>query len=160
MLELIGNNKKETPEQMQRFKVRAYKTLCRLTFGLMLIGLWAPGDSQAQPETQILLTSHFDIARQAPIASVVYQHPVAERVFVNGFVEAWWNTDLGLPQEKVTLFSKNWVSYALTSRLSTSVELEFLYNRPGVAIKFPQEITFQEEKVYVIPKIGFAYRVK
>lgn len=143
-------------------KVIAPRSMRLLALSLVVICLLPTVSrcAQAQPETQILLTSHFDIARQAPIASVVYQHPVAERVFVNGFVEAWWNTDLGLPQKKVTVFSKNWVSYSVTPRLSTSVEVEFLYNRPGVAIKFPQEITFQEEKVYVIPKIGFAYRVK
>ena len=114
----------------------------------------------AQPQTTVLVNAHFDVARQAPIASVVYQHPFGEKFFANGFVEAWWNTDIGFPDEKVTVFSKNWVSYSLTDRLSTSVEVEFLYNRPGVAIKFPREITFQEEKAYVIPKIGFSYRLK
>lgn len=119
-----------------------------------------PQSGAAQPQTMVLVNGHFDVARQSPIASVVYQKPVSEKIFVNGFVETWWNTDIGLPAEQWTVFSKNWVSYALTPRFSTSVEVELLFNRPGVAIKFPEEMMFQEQKAYIIPKIGFSYRVK
>lgn len=132
-----------------------------LAFGvlaLFLIALCVP--VKAQPQTTVLVSAHFDVARQAPIASIVYQKPVMNRVLVNGFLEAWYNTELGFPQKKWTLFSKNWISYSLTPRLSTSIEVEMLYNRPGVAIKWPVEILFQPDKAYVIPKVGFTYRVK
>ena len=108
----------------------------------------------------VWLTAHYDVARQTPITSAVYQSPVGP-VFVNGFAEVWYNHDQAFPAKEWTLFSKHWVSYPLTRRLSASVELEFLLNRPGVAFRWPADMTFQprDRTLYVTPKIGLSYKV-
>jgi hypothetical protein len=136
--------------------IRSKRTLAVASFLLLLV---IP--VHAQPKPMVLIGSHYDLARQAPIASVVYQVPVADRVFVNGFAEAWQNNDRAYPAGEPSIFSKHWISYSLTPRLSLSTEVEWIWNRAGVDFLWPREMQFQpgNRRVYVTPKIGATYRV-
>lgn len=115
----------------------------------------------AQPRATVLLLAHYDVARQSPIASMVYLKPVSERVMLNGFLESWRNNADGFPASEWSVFSKHWASYTLTSRLSLSTEVELLYNRAGVAFQFPSMMQFTpgHPKLYVTPKFGVQYRL-
>jgi hypothetical protein len=115
----------------------------------------------AQPHATVLVSAHYDVARQSPIASMVYLKPVSQRMMVNGFLESWRNNADGFPSEEWSVFSKHWVQYALTNRLSLSTEVEFLYNRAGVAFQFPSVMQFTpgHPRLYVTPKFGVQYRI-
>ena len=111
-------------------------------------------------QTTMLVGAHYDVARQAPIASLVYQKPT-RGVFVNGFLEAWRNNDTGFPADEWSVLSKHWISRGLTDRLSLSVEVEFLYNRAGVAFTYPRPVEYRpgDPRLHVTPKLGLMYRV-
>jgi hypothetical protein len=115
-----------------------------------------PSVASAQP---VIVSAHYDVAREAPIASVVYSRLVGP-VFVNGFLEAWRNGPTGFPANEWSVFSKHWVSRRITERVSLSVELEVLYNRAGVAFSFPAPIDFRpgERRLHVAPKVGLSFR--
>lgn len=115
----------------------------------------------AQAQTSIIASAHYDVAREAPIAAVVYTKPM-KRVFVTGFVETWKNNKTGFPGGEWSVFSKHWISKGITPRLSFSVEVELLYNRAGVAFTFPRPVDYRygNPRLHVTPKIGLSYRLK
>lgn len=122
-----------------------------------LLACLAPGQAHGQ---DLWLTAHYDVARDAPITSAVYQAPLGP-FYANGFVEVWRNTSVGYPASEWVLFSKHWVQYPLTRRLSLSLELEVLKNRPGVDFKWPERITYVPDrpKLHLTPKIGASIKI-
>lgn len=116
--------------------------------------------SNAQPQTSVIASAHYDVARQAPIGSVVYQKPLPGSLFLNGFVEAWYNPPEAYPPKKAVLFSKHWISYPLTRRLSVSTEVEISRNMAGAWARFPEPVPFEEDRFHVQPKVGISYRIK
>lgn len=88
--------------------------------------------------------------------------PLPGSLRINGFVETWRNPKNGYPAEEWSVFSKSWVTYPLTDRLSGSVGLEVVFNRPGVNTQWPFRTRFtpgSPRRVYAMPKIGLSYKV-
>lgn len=135
--------------------------LSRITRGT-IVGvclLIVPLSATAQ---DVWISSHYDAVRQQPIASVIYKMPLPGSLRINGFVETWRNPENGYPAEEWSVFSKSWVTYSLTDRLSGSVGLEVVFNRPGVNTQWPFRTRFtpgSPRRVYAMPKIGLSYKV-
>lgn len=125
---------------------------------LLAFAFLLPGEANAQ---NVYLSSHFDIRRQQPIVAVVHETPLPGPFFGNGYVEAWRNPSNGVPASEWTLFSKHWITYPVSDRLSVSLGLAFIYNRPGVNFQWPRQTTFFEDGrgPYFTPKIGLQYRI-
>jgi len=133
------------------------RTFAIFTIPIILVLFAAPLQSQS-----LLVTSHYDVARETPIFGTVYDYPVSERVFVTGFAELWYNPEnYAFPEDSWPLFSKHWVSYALSDRFSLSVEMEISRNLPGAWSRSPivGSYTFEPDKWYVQPKVGASFRV-
>ncbi len=110
----------------------------------------------------LFVTSHYDIAREAPIFGTNYNYALTEDVFLVGFAEMWYNPEnYAYPEDSWPVFSKHWVSYALTSRFSLSVELEISRNLPGAWSRSPVigSYTFEPDRWHVQPKVGASFRV-
>ena len=107
-----------------------------------------------------VLSAHYDVARQSPIASVVYQEPVTKRLYVNGFAEVWWNPEEAFPANETVVFSKHWVSYQIAGPLSLSAEIEVSRNMAGAFARWPRRMPFQEGTWRVNPKIGVSVNLK
>jgi len=109
----------------------------------------------------LYVSAHYDAARGNPIVSINHDTPLPGPLFATGFVEAWRNPENGFPAEEWSLFSKQWVKYPLTGRLSASVGGEMLYNRAGASIQHPAEINFrpQDPKLHVLPKVGMTLKI-
>lgn len=125
--------------------------------GCLLFG----GVSVAQAQ-DLYVTSHYDVRRQQPIMALVHDTPLPGKFFSTGYVEVWRNSErVGYPGGEWTLFSKHWITYPLTKRLSVSAELSFMLNRPGVAFQWPKEAVFQpgDRSLYFTPKIGLSYQI-
>ena len=107
-----------------------------------------------------VLSAHYDVARQSPIASVVYQEPVTKRLFVNGFTEVWWNPEEAFPANEAVVFSKHWISYEIAGPLSLSAEIEVSRNMAGAFSRWPRRVPFREDTWRVNPKIGVSVNLK
>lgn len=107
------------------------------------------------------VSTHYEVARQQPIVTLVHQTPIYGKWFSNGFVDVWRNPKNGYPANEWSLFSKHWVTRPVTDNLSVSIGMEVLYNRAGVSFQFPKEMNFRPNnpKVYVNPKIGLQYKL-
>lgn len=129
-----------------------------LFIGSLLLAFETP----AQPQPTLLVGAHYDVFRQAPIASAVYLAPIRPRLTLNGFLEVWTNNEKGYPASQGSVFSKHWLDYAFTDRLAGSLNLEIIYNRAGVDFTWPREMQFEPDEhrgPYVTPKLGFTYRI-
>lgn len=125
--------------------------------GGLMFGIVAVGQAQ-----DLYLNAHYDTRRQQPIMSAVHDTPLPGKFFATGFVEVWRNSEsVGYPAGEWTMFSKHWVTYPLTDKLSASVGLEALVNRPGVAFQWPKEAVFRpgNRSLYITPKIGLTYQL-
>lgn len=122
----------------------------------LLLFAFVPRSSDAQ-----IVSAHYDVVRQAPIVGFNYAQPVFPKtfkgkVFAAGFVESWYNPKdtPAFPSDRWTVFSKNWISYSLTSRLSLSTEIEVSRNMAGAWSRWPEVMPFVPDRWHVEPKIG------
>lgn len=109
--------------------------------------------------SQGIVTAHYDIKKESVIYGVVYQQPIGEKLFWNGFVDVWHNPNeptLTFPANKWVIQSKHWVSYSITQSLSASVEMNVMYN---LADAWSYGNPFRQDKIYAFPKIGVQYRL-
>lgn len=122
----------------------------------LLIGI-LPLVAEAQ---RLSVSTHWDARRATAITAVNYAYFPTDNITLAGFVEAWYNREqFAFPQNEVVLFSKNWVQYRLTKRLSLSLEVEVSRNLAGAFYRFPTDHQFKPNKVYVHPKVGFKYQI-
>lgn len=144
---------------VEKIKVEA---ALRLNWRLAIVGVCLMTFVVSANGQDVWITSHYDVVRQQPIASVVYQTPLPGPFRANGFVETWRNPENGYPASEWSVFSKSWVTYPITSRLSGSVGLEVVFNRPGVNTQWPMKTEFTPgppRRVYAMPKVGLSYKV-
>lgn len=109
--------------------------------------------------SQGIVTAHYDIKKESIIYGFVYQRPVSESIFLNGFVDVWKNPNepsLAYPANKWVVQSKHWASYSISRFLSLSVEANIMYN---LADAWSYGSPFQQDVVYVFPKIGMQYKL-
>lgn len=110
----------------------------------------------------LYVSSHYDLAREAPIFGANYNYAFSEDIYLVGFAEMWYNPEhYAFPEDSWPVFSKHWVSYALTSRLSLSVELEISRNLPGAWSRSPVigTYTFEPDRWHLQPKVGASFQV-
>ncbi len=117
---------------------------------------------QQSHSQNLFITSHFDLSRETPIFGSNYSYPVSEKVLIVGFAEMWYNPEnYAYPENSWPVFSKHWVSYELTSRLSLSMEIEVSRNLAGAWSRSSilGAYTFEPDRWYAQPKIGASFRV-
>jgi len=109
----------------------------------------------------LYLNAHYDAARGQPIMSAVHDTPIpGTPLFATGFVEVWRNPKTGYPANDWVMFSKHWIKYPLTKRLSASVGVEMLYNRAGVNFdRLDIQFRPNDPKLHVAPKLGISLKV-
>lgn len=139
--------------------VAVYQTILKKLSEVVVVLCLLFSVSNSQPNVGIV-SAHWDIYKQAPIYSFVYQQPVAGGLFWNGFVEAWHNPagDLAYPADKWIIQSKHWLALSF-GKISLSTEIQVMYNLPDAWKRYPKTEYFQENRVYIMPKIGLQYRV-
>ena len=73
-----------------------------------------------------------------------------------GFNEFYRNEDLGFPQNKNVWFGKTWFMHNISDKWSIGFEIEHGRNNAGM---FTTNQPFQQDKVFVLPKVGVKYKL-
>lgn len=73
-----------------------------------------------------------------------------------GFNEFYKNENLGFPQHKNVWFGKTWVMHNVSETWSVGLEIEHGRNNAGM---YTTHQSFQQDKVFVLPKVGVKYKL-
>jgi hypothetical protein len=99
---------------------------------------------------------YFDPNRNLNIFEVSHFHKLNDKVDIYGFNEVYKNNNLGFPQEKVVWFGKTWAMYNINKDLSVGFEIEHGINNAGM---FTTSRPFQQDRFFLLPKIGVKYKL-
>jgi hypothetical protein len=119
---------------------------------------FVPGVASGQ---SLHVTGHYDVRRQEPIVGLVHETPLPGKFYSTGYVEVWRNPPVGTPAGEWTAFSKHWITRPVVGNLSVSLEVSIMFNRPGVAFRWPTRTTFFEDGPgpHVTIKPGLQYQI-
>lgn len=73
-----------------------------------------------------------------------------------GFNEFYRNDTLGFPQNKDVWFGKTWLMHNASDKWSFGFEIEHGRNNAGM---YTTNQPFQQDKIFVLPKVGIKYKL-